>query len=114
MVPASTPLVPEPIRFSVSVTESRHRAAVLERLRFLPSRGRESLTFPVMSLTIPPPLNMNPVKWAWTTRLAGSRLNVIDVPDAFLTTPPTERAPMIREAVHGLMRQIDAISGPRH
>jgi len=114
LVPASTPLAPEPIRFSVSVTESRHRSAVLARLRFLPSRGRESLTFPVMSLTIPPPLDMTPVKWEWTTRLAGSRLNVIDVPDAFLTTPPSERAPMIREAVQDLMRQIDANGGRRH
>ncbi len=113
-VPASTPMAPEPIRFAVSVTGSRHRSAVLARLRFLPSRGRENLTFPVISLTIPPPLDMNPVKWEWTTRLAGSRLNVIDVPDIFLTTPPSERAPIIREAVYELMRQTDANGGRRH
>ena len=72
------------------------------------------MTFRVISLPIPPPPEMKPVKWEWTTRLAGSRLNIIDLPDAFLTTPAVERAPMIREAVYDLMRQIDANGGRRH
>lgn len=113
-IPAPTPLAPEAIRFSVNVTGIRETTAVLARLRFLPSRGREHLTFPVIAVPIPPPPEMSPVKWEWTTRLAGSRLNIIELSDSFLTTKPAERAPMIREAVHDLMRQIDANGGRRH
>lgn len=84
------------------------------RLRFLPSRGRENQTFPVISMQVPPPPDANARQWEWTTRLAESRMNVIDLPDAFLTTPAPERVPMIREAIYECMRQIERNGGRRY
>ena len=41
-------------------------------------------------------------------------VNVIDLPDAFLTTPAPDRVPMIREGVYACLRQIEDDRGRRH
>lgn len=84
------------------------------RLRFLPARGREDLTFPITSMQAPAPSDATARQWGWTTWLASTRLNVVEPPDAFLVTPSAERRPMFREAIHTLMRQIEQHGGRRH
>lgn len=63
---------------------------------------------------VPPPPDAVATMWEWTTRLAEGRMNVIELPDAFRTTPAPERVPLIREANYACMRQIAEHRGRRH
>jgi len=62
----------------------------------------------------PPPPNATAVQWEWTTRLAESRMNVVELPDAFMDIPSAERGPLFREAIYDRMRQIEQNGGRRH
>lgn len=112
-VPKAPPVPPEPIKFSVNITTRYGTPDIWVRLRFLPSRGRENLAFPTVSLKLPPPPDVRRALWQWTTKLAESRFNVITLPEAFLTASPTERLPMYRQAIYDHLLKIGDERGRR-
>lgn len=112
-VPPPPAIPPAPITFTANITTSLDTVDIRVKLRFLPSPGREALTFPAVSMTVRPPPDMTRTAWKWTTVLAGHRLNPITVPDAFLDTPPGERLPMFREAIYAYLRQMRDRGGRR-
>ncbi len=113
-LPDVVPRPPEPISFSVTFKRTIGNPDVWVRLRFLPSRGREDLVFPVVSMRLPPPAEVKPILWEWTTRLAESRLNVIKMAGEFLDTQSAHRLPMYQQAIYDLLHQIGGNRGRRH
>lgn len=112
-IPWPEPVGPVPFRVSVTVKRGPDPGSSA-RLRFLPARSREDLTFPITLMRVPAPPDAAARQWGWTTWLAGSRLNVVELPDEYLAIPSVEHRPISREAIHTLVRQIEQHGGRRH
>jgi hypothetical protein len=97
----------KPISFTVTVRTKPLIPEVQVRIRLLSTGGRTGLAFPLVSMVIPPPESMTPQLWQWTTSLASSRMNVIEMPEGFLEASGAERFGLYRQAFYDLMKEIE-------